>query len=197
MAVETVTALAELTSPAANDEIGIWDVSAGEYKKIQQSNLVGATITGGGTVALGGYTLTVPATGTVGLVSSGTWTPTLVGAGGNPTYTGTAIEGSWYRVGNMIFVRALISLTTYSGGSGALSIGGLPVAAANTNYGFIPLVGINVAYGSGNTLLYARVTPNSTELAIVATGSGVGATFLTTAALTGASALVLSGAYLV
>lgn len=70
MAVETVSALTELTSPAANDEIGIWDVSAGEYKKIQQSNLVGATITGGGTIALGGYTLTVPATGTAALLGT-------------------------------------------------------------------------------------------------------------------------------
>lgn len=70
MAVETVTVLTELTSPAANDEIGIWDVSAGEYKRIQQSNLVGATITGGGTLATGGYTLTVPATGTAALLGT-------------------------------------------------------------------------------------------------------------------------------
>jgi len=70
MAVETVDALTELASPATNDEIGIWDVSAGQFKKIQVANLIGATITGGGTIALGGYTLTVPATGTAALLAT-------------------------------------------------------------------------------------------------------------------------------
>lgn len=70
MADLTVDALGELTSPAANDEIGIWDVSAGQYLKIQRSTLVGATITGGGTIALGGYTFTVPATGTGALLAT-------------------------------------------------------------------------------------------------------------------------------
>lgn len=81
MADLTVDALGELTSPAANDEIGIWDVSAGQYLKIQRSTLVGATITGGGTIALGGYTLTVPATGTA-VVNGGT---ANVGIGVSPT----------------------------------------------------------------------------------------------------------------
>lgn len=70
MATETVDALAELTSPAANDEIGIWDVSAAQYMRITRANLVGGTITGGGTVATGGYTLTVPATGTAALLAT-------------------------------------------------------------------------------------------------------------------------------
>jgi len=68
MAELTVDGLGELTSPAANDEIGIWDVSAGQYLKIRRDTLVGGTITGGGTVATGGYTLTVPATGTAALL---------------------------------------------------------------------------------------------------------------------------------
>ena len=67
MAELTVDGLGELASPAANDEIGIWDVSAGQYLKIRRDTLVGGTITGGGTVATGGFTLTVPATGTAAL----------------------------------------------------------------------------------------------------------------------------------
>lgn len=69
MAELTVDGLGELTSPAANDEIGIWDVSAGQYLKIRRDTLVGGVITGGGTVATGGFTLTVPATGTAVLLS--------------------------------------------------------------------------------------------------------------------------------
>ncbi len=71
MAELTVDGLGELTSPAANDEIGIWDVSAGQYLKIRRDTLVGGVITGGGTVATGGYTLTVPATGTAVLRNNG------------------------------------------------------------------------------------------------------------------------------
>lgn len=70
MAVETVDALSELASPATNDEVGIWDVSAGQFKKIQVSNLFGGVITGGGTIATGGYTMTVPATGTAALLGT-------------------------------------------------------------------------------------------------------------------------------
>jgi len=70
MADLTVDALGELASPAANDEIGIWDVSAGQYLKIQRSVLVGGVITGAGTIATGGFTLTVPATGTAALLGT-------------------------------------------------------------------------------------------------------------------------------
>lgn len=67
MADLTVDGLAELTTPAANDEIGIWDVSAGAFLKIRRDNLVGLNATGSGTIATGGFTLTVPATGTAAL----------------------------------------------------------------------------------------------------------------------------------
>ncbi|MBP8294183.1 MAG: hypothetical protein KAX65_15510 [Caldilineaceae bacterium] len=70
MADLTVDGLGELSSPAANDEIGIWDVSAGQYLKIRRDTLVGGVITGGGTVATGGNTLTVPATGTAALLAT-------------------------------------------------------------------------------------------------------------------------------
>jgi hypothetical protein len=66
----TIHALTELTSPSTSDELGIWDVSAAQYKRIAVSNLLGGTITGGGTIATGGYTLTVPATGTAALRNS-------------------------------------------------------------------------------------------------------------------------------
>lgn len=62
MADKTINTLdTELVTVGANDLIGVWDVAAAQYKKAKRSNLVGATITGGGTIALGGYTLTVPA----------------------------------------------------------------------------------------------------------------------------------------
>ena len=94
MAVETVDVLSELASPATNDELGIWDVSAGQFKKIQVANLIGATITGGGTIALGGYTLTVPATGTVALLgTANTFTADQTISKVSPTVSVTATTG--------------------------------------------------------------------------------------------------------
>jgi len=65
------------------------------------TNATATTITGGGTLALGGFTLTVPATGTAGLLAvANTWTAlntfssasglSITGAGGLSVTTGTA-----------------------------------------------------------------------------------------------------------
>lgn len=136
MAVETVSALTELTSPASNDEIGIWDVSAGEYKKIQKSNLVGATITGGGTIALGGYTLTVSATGTAALVSSGTWTPNFKLGGGNAGMSVTQ-SGTYTRIGSVIFFDCACDFVAKGSSTGEATIEGLPFAAAAGKTGHV------------------------------------------------------------
>lgn len=62
MADKTIAALdTELVTPGANDWVGIWDLAAGQYKKIKRSNLVGVNVIGGGTIDTGGFTLTVPA----------------------------------------------------------------------------------------------------------------------------------------
>lgn len=62
MADKTINTLdTELVSVGANDLIGVWDVAAAQYKKAKRSNVVGATITGAGTLATGGFTFTVPA----------------------------------------------------------------------------------------------------------------------------------------
>lgn len=77
-----VSALGSLSAqPASNDLLPIVDVSdtsqaaSGTTKKIvsayfAQTNGSVATITGGGTISLGGYTLTVPATGTAALLAT-------------------------------------------------------------------------------------------------------------------------------
>lgn len=66
----TVHDLSELMTPAQDDEILIWDVSAGQSMKIKRSVLIGALLTGVGTIATGGFTLTVPATGTAALLGT-------------------------------------------------------------------------------------------------------------------------------
>lgn len=72
MTTTTTNGLANtMTSPASNDLLDIWNVAAGRLDKITRANLVGATITGGGTIALGGFTLTIPASGTIALLGGG------------------------------------------------------------------------------------------------------------------------------
>lgn len=55
-------------TPAAADYLAVWDADAAQQKKVWYSDLMGATFTGGGTIATGGFTLTVPATGTAALL---------------------------------------------------------------------------------------------------------------------------------
>lgn len=189
MATETVTALDELTSPAANDEIGIWDVSAAQYMRITRANLVGGTITGGGTVATGGFTLTVPATGTANLIGTaqtisalktfsagisfgnetlaaydvGTWTPDLRIGGLNTGITYSTQVGDYVRIGAMCFVRFEITLSSKGALTGTVDIYGLPVAAATVNRGGLVLeYGANLA--SVTTPIYARLASTTARI---------------------------------
>lgn len=56
------------TAPTVDDFIPIWDVAAAQSKKATINNILNARLTGGGVVATGGFTLTLPATGTVMLL---------------------------------------------------------------------------------------------------------------------------------
>lgn len=69
------------TTPASGDFFPIWDLDAGQQKKVSYADLLGATLTGGGTIATGGFTLTVPATGTAALATGI--------SGGQTVYGGT------------------------------------------------------------------------------------------------------------
>lgn len=103
MADTKLTSLTELAAtPADNDMLYIVDVSdtsddaAGSSRKIQAKRLAktdgnAANITGGGTIALAGYTLTAPATGTMALRADMPiqTIPLSLGESFPPTNTGT------------------------------------------------------------------------------------------------------------
>jgi len=171
MAVETVDALAELTSPATNDELGIWDLSAGQFKKIQVANLLGAMITGGGTIALGGFTLTVPATGMAALANVGSWTPAIKFGGANVGITYYAAVGTYIRIGigSVYFVIATFSISVSNKGSstGVATLDGLPYAVSNVANLVQPvsLIAENFSITAGNRVV-AIGTLNVAELKI-------------------------------
>lgn len=93
MVNKTVTELTALgTTPASNDRIGIYDVSASQYKYVTPAQLLALYVTGAGVVATGGYTLTVGGTSTIngsvvgnmtgsGTIATGGFTGTLPATG--------------------------------------------------------------------------------------------------------------------
>ena len=62
----------------------------------------------------------------------GTFTPTLLGSGSNPTVTYSSQSGSYTKIGNLVTINIYLSTSAYSGGSGNIRIGGLPFAASAT-----------------------------------------------------------------
>ncbi len=191
MAEYTVDGLAELASPAANDEIGIWDVSAGQYLKIRRDTLVGGTVTGGGTIATGGYTLTVPATGTAALITTGTWTPQLYFGGGATGLTYSNRSGNYVRVGNLVFLVGFFQLSAKGSSTGNAAISGLPVAPASE-------IAMLSCFFSGMATNWAQVTPyTSAGLLLVAGTQAAAAAMinLTQADFGNSTTLFFSGCY--
>jgi hypothetical protein len=190
MAEYTVDGLAELSSPAANDEIGIWDVSAGQYLKIRRDTLVGGTVTGGGTIATGGYTLTVPATGTAALITTGTWTPQLLFGYSGAGITYGLRTGNWCRIGSLIFVEAITILTNKGTATGTATLDGLPFTPVGAAGGAILNYCANLASISGQMFLWIRSNG-------ISFGQGDGASaVLTDANFTNTTRLDFCGVYL-
>lgn len=61
----------------------------------------------------------------------GTWTPSIGGAGGNPTVTYNTQSGIYTRIGDVVHIKYIININTYSGGSGNAELDGLPFTSAN------------------------------------------------------------------
>lgn len=71
MANKTINDLTSTDSAASGDFLPIWRASNGDTRKITKANFIGGVLTGAGTIATGGYTLTIPKTGTAA-VGTGT-----------------------------------------------------------------------------------------------------------------------------
>lgn len=61
-------------------------------------------------------------------ISSGTWTPTLYGAAaaGAPVYDSSYHTGDWVKIGTLVFVSAILGITSKGGMAGIVCVGGLP-----------------------------------------------------------------------
>ena len=195
MADTTINLLSELSSIAADDKVPIWDTSAAQYLYAQRSKLVGATLTGDGTIATAGYTLTLPATGTAALISAGTWDPALKigGAAFTGTYAANSPVGTYTKIGTLCHIRFTMSLATLNSQTGTLTITGLPFTANGTvAHGINPHYLTGMASITGQVMCYIAATGATLNLVQMgATGHGV----LTHANLSTSTAMVFSGVY--
>jgi hypothetical protein len=183
MADKTIATLdTELVTVGANDLIGVWDVAAGQYKKAKKSNVVGATITGGGVLATGGFTLTVVASGRAALTpAGGTWTPALAPSAGAPVYVAQVGRYLVLSDGSVKFCIASFNMLLSSKGTMNGNLGMvLPVAAANV-VNMPTQVPVAITYYTGGGYVIAYVNPNTSNASLLKVGLNADSAFVTTA----------------
>jgi len=114
----------------------------------------------------------------------GTWTPTFGAEGGNPTVGYSSQVGYYTKVGQLVTVYGQLITTSRSGGSGTLTVDGLPftsisnAALASVAIGFNytwnpPPLNAGVQGGQTHILLYQNSTTNAASVPadIIASGN--------------------------
>jgi len=87
----------------------------------------------------------------------GTWTPTFGGSGSDPTGVSYSNqEGTYTKIGNRVFVEFFLSFTTFTGGSNAFYIRGLPFSGSGNGDG--PMKIENVSLTAGKTYLVGTIS---------------------------------------
>jgi hypothetical protein len=127
----------------------------------------------------------------------GTWTPIYSATGATFTYGGSEYNGSYTKIGNMVFVTAVFNVQSRSGGSGNLSIAGLPFAAksgsstyyggsVSTMYGFshsssFCQFGVRIVSGTTTSQIFEFGTQgtSSTDNTVAVTQMPTGASYAT------------------
>jgi len=127
MANKTINDLTVTTSAASGDFVPVWRASNGDTRKITKANFMGGVLTGAGTIATGGFTLTLSSSGTLALAgfsltvgANSTVNGSLVG---NMTGGGTVATGGFtLTVGaNSTINGSLVGNMT---GAGTIATGG-------------------------------------------------------------------------
>ena len=94
----------------------------------------------------------------------GTWTPTFGGAGSDPSSFSWNIQsGTYTKVGNKVFARAIVYPSSFSGGSGNWNVRSLPFTANANSVGTMmwDRIRIQASYPGG---LVPRVLNNTTYM---------------------------------
>jgi hypothetical protein len=133
------------------------------------------------------------------LITSGTWTMTLVSSGGGtPTYTDRT--GYYLRVGSVMHVTGILTLaTTGTLAAGSLTITGLPVASKNVTGNY---AAVTIPYWQTLTTSMVHmggyVAPNTATITLVRAAAAAASTAaLTVADISGTTQIIVSSTYVV
>jgi hypothetical protein len=149
---------------ATNSRVGVGTISPAE-----KLDVVGNIKLTGNLIVANGQGIdfsATPSTGTSELLADyeeGAWTPALAASGASFTYTQNS--GRYTKIGNLVTVGARIIVSSASGGSGTISLTGLPFTAAAT------VAGNNIGQQGivGRSSGFAINTPSSLEVNASAT----------------------------
>lgn len=225
MATTTILGETLATSADPSDLMLFWNVAGGYQRRITKANFMGGVLSGAGTIATGGFTLTVPATGTAALrgvaqtfsalqtfgagislgnetlanYDEGTFTPTIYDAssGGNQASVVTT-SATYTRIGNRVLVDIALIFITTSGmtGGNTLYIRDMPFTRAGTTNDRSTGTCHAVSAPFTSGYLNALIVGTTNYLTIRKTTSGGAATNLTVAELTTTTAqLMISISY--
>jgi len=129
--------------------------------------------------------------------ATGTFTAAVGNAGGAPTVTYSTQRGFYTRLGNMISIYAQIVLATYTAGTGAVQLTGLPFTSNASNNEFFSwdTIPINITFGAGNTMVSANQQTNTTICQFQACGTAAAGNVLQAAAFAATTQFIASGFY--
>lgn len=138
MGTKTIGQLTLAPSLVDADLVEVEIAASGLSRKVPRSTLIGATLTGGGAIATGGFTLTVPATGVAGVLQNGIFNARLTDGSGNTAAVFSTNLGTYSQLAGG-FIKATGKFQLNSGTSGLVGADGarltLPFAArSTTNY---------------------------------------------------------------
>lgn len=219
---KTINGLSAVTSAAAGDFIPVWRAANGDTKKITKANLIGASITGGGTLSTGGFTGVLPATGTLALLGvaqtytgmptysagisfgqvggildhydNGLFTPTMTFGGGSTGITYSVRDGRWQKIGNRTFVQCHMLLSNKGSSTGSVAIGTLPHTVLNVaNY-----FAVGSCYAASGTItgdFVAFTIAGATTISLNVVNNAGAATSATDANFTNTTRLIITLEY--
>lgn len=125
----------------------------------------------------------------------GTWTPALSFGGGTTGITyGAATLGRYTKVGNLVTLTGMLTLTSKGSATGAAQVTGLPFASLNDSIYASCAVGYASGFTSVTGAVLGLVLPNASKISLYQSNNG-GAAGLTNAQLTNTSALYFTVSY--
>ena len=153
---------------------------AGGNTERARINASGAFVFAGGTATANGIGITFPATqsassnaNTLDDYEEGTWTPTIIAAGGSGSPTYSSNIGIYTKIGNTVIATAFIAFTKNTMSGGVLQSGGFPFTA-NAG-GYYPQSACYITAGSLITNPICQVGTNSTALDVLKSNVVTGA----------------------